>query len=88
MGEALGGSSTSFDIDLHDRAVKKFQQISNEILTLLDIMLERKGKVGGDLIVAGDQVVDKTLAGELEVRKTQVETTMGLALTKVREEME
>ena len=70
MGEALGGSSTSFDINLHDRAVKKFQQISDE--TLLGIMLERKGKVGDDLIVASDQVVDETLAGELDVRKTQV----------------
>ena len=51
-------------------------------------MLERKGKVGNDLIVVGDQVVDETLAGELEIRKTQVETTTGLALTKVRTEME
>ena len=88
MGEALGGSSTSFDIDLHNRAVKKFQQISDEILTLLGIMLERKGKVGDDLIVASDQVVDETLAGELDVRKTQVETTKDLALTKVRTEMD
>ena len=51
-------------------------------------MLERKGRVGDDLIVAGDQVVDETLAGELDVKKTQVETTTDLALTKVRTEME
>ena len=69
MSEALGGSSTSFNIDLHDRAVKKFQQISNEILTLLGIMLERKGKVGDDLIIAGDQVVDETLAGNSMSRR-------------------
>ena len=40
------------------------------------------------MIIAGDQVVDKTLAGELDVKKTQVETTTDLALTKVRTEME
>ena len=51
-------------------------------------MLERKGKVGNDLIIVGDQVVDETLAGELDVRKTQVKTTTDLALTKVRTEME
>ena len=66
MGEALGGNSTSFDTNLHGQAVKKFQQISNEILTLLDIMLERKVKVGNDLIVVGNQVVDETLAGNPE----------------------
>ena len=65
MGEALGGNSTSFDIELYNRAVKKFQQISNEIITLIDIMLERRGTVGDALIVANDQVVDETLAGEL-----------------------
>ena len=47
-------------------------------------MLERRGTVGEALIVANDQVVDETLAGELEVKKTQVETTTGLALEKVR----
>ena len=74
IGETLGGNSTSFDIDLYNRAVKKFQQISIEIISLIDIMLERRGTVGAALIVVNDQVVDETFAGELEVRKTQVET--------------
>ena len=40
-GEALGGNATSFDIDLYNCTIKKFQQISIEIISLIDIMLER-----------------------------------------------
>ena len=85
-GEALKGNATTFDIELYNRTVKKFQQVSVEIVSLIDIMLERRGLNGAALAVVNDKVVDDTFAGELEVKKTQVETSTSVALEKVRKE--
>ena len=50
--DALKGNATSFDGAIHEQAVKKFQEIGNEILALIDIMTSRQGLV--ELIAMGD----------------------------------
>ena len=68
----LKGNSTSFDVKIHEIAITKFQVIGNEIIALIDIMTGRMGLV--ELIEPGDLAIDHSLANDLAVKRTKVNT--------------
>ena len=81
----LKGNSTSFDVKIHEIAVTKFQVIGNEIIALIDIMSDR---TGAELVVLGDLAVDQSLAHELAVSKSKINTEIQLALDDVRVQLD
>ena len=66
--------------------VKKFQEIGNEILALIDIMTSRQGLT--ELVAPGDLVIDQSLANSLAEIRTAVETKTQVALDKVRAQLD
>ena len=84
--KALKSNATSFDVAIHDQAVKKFQEIGNEILALIDIMTSRQGLT--NLLAPGDLVIDQILANSLAEARTAVETKIQVALDKVRAQLD
>ena len=82
----LKGNTTSFDVEIHERAVTNFQ--GNEIVALIDIMMNRQGLAELDLITPGDLKVNQSLANDLFVTRTQVTTEVNVALDNVRKELE
>ena len=81
----LTGNSTSFNVEIQRTAVTKFQVIGNEIVALIDIMTNR---MGAELIAPGDLAVDDSLANDLTISKTKVNTEIQLALDDVREQLD
>ena len=82
----LKGNSTSFDVEIQRTAVTKFQVIGNEIIALIDIMTDRQGLV--ELITPRDLTVDQSLANDLAVTRTKVNTEIQLALDNVRDQLD
>ena len=84
--DALKGNATSFNVAIHEQAVKKFQEIGNKILALIDIMTSRQGLA--ELVAPGDLVINQSLANSLAVMRTEVATKTQVAQDKVRAQLD
>ena len=81
--EKLRGDATPWDVNIHDRAVEKFQQIGNEILAIIEIICLRQG---AELLTPTDLPVDQALVNRASEVKDVVETKVESALNKIRDQ--
>ena len=87
LSKALSGESTQWENLDHEQEVDKLRQYAEDLNAIGEIILERKGRTGLQLVDINDQPVAEDMANRARELITRVETKMEMTLQIVKDNL-